>query len=71
MVENNAGDVRNPVGLLLPVWHPPSWKLAATLIFEVYGPSGVPINWNFSPATLKMQTVNYFRFAVAMLQNGR
>jgi hypothetical protein len=45
--------------------------MAASLLFEVYGPSVVPIKWNFSPATLKTQTENYFRFAVAMLQNGR
>jgi hypothetical protein len=50
---------------------PPSWKVAASLSFDVYGPSGVLIKSNFTRATLKTQTVNYFWFAVAMLQNGR
>jgi hypothetical protein len=50
---------------------PPSWKLAASLLFDVYGPSGVAIKSNFTPATLETQSVNYFRFAVAKLQNGR
>jgi hypothetical protein len=50
---------------------PPSWKMVASLLFDVYGPSGVPIKSNFTLATLKTQPVNYFRFAVAMLQNGR
>jgi hypothetical protein len=45
--------------------------MAASLLFDVYGPSGVPIKSNFTPATLKTQSVNYFRFAVAMLQNSR
>jgi hypothetical protein len=45
--------------------------MAASLLFDVYGPSGVLIKSNFTRATLKTQTVNYCRFAVAMLQNGR
>jgi hypothetical protein len=45
--------------------------MAASLLFDVYGPSRVPIKSNFTPVTLKTQSVNYFRFAVAMLQNGR
>ena len=63
-MKNDAGDVKNPVGILLPVWQdPPSCKMAVSLIFEVYGPSGVPNQSNFTPATLKTQTENYFRFA--------
>jgi hypothetical protein len=45
--------------------------MAATLIFEVYGPSKVPIMSNFTPATHKTPRQNYVWFAVAMLQNGR
>ena len=70
-MKSDASDVKNAVRILLPVLHPPSWKMAATLKFEVYGPSGVPIKSNFTLATLKTQSVNYFRFAVAILQNGR
>ena len=71
MLKNKASDVKNAVRILLPVWHPPSWKMAASLFIEVYGPSGVPIKSNFTLAPLKTQLVNYFRFAVAILQNGR
>jgi hypothetical protein len=45
--------------------------MAASLLFDVYGPSEVPIKSNFKPATLKTQAVTYFRFAVPLLQNGR
>jgi hypothetical protein len=45
--------------------------MVASLLFDVCGPSEVLIKSNFTRATLKTQTVNYFRFAVAMLQNGR
>jgi hypothetical protein len=49
----------------------PYWKMAACILFNDYGRSGVPITWNFTRATLKTQTVNYFPFTVAMLQKGR
>jgi hypothetical protein len=45
--------------------------MAASLLFDVYGSSGVLNKSNFTSATLKTQPVNYFRFAIAMLQNGR
>jgi hypothetical protein len=45
--------------------------MAANISFDVYGPSGLPINCNLTRATLKTHMVNYFLFAVAMLQNGR
>jgi hypothetical protein len=49
---------------------PPNWKIATSILFDVYSPSGVPINWNFTWVTLKTQTINYFLFAVAMFKNG-
>jgi hypothetical protein len=49
---------------------PLSWKLAASILFDIYGPSRVPIKSNFTRATLKTQTVNYFLFAVTIFQNG-
>jgi hypothetical protein len=45
--------------------------MAASRLFNVYGPSGVRIKSIFTLATLKTQSVNYFRFSVAILQNGR
>jgi hypothetical protein len=51
--------------------HPPSWKMAASILFDLYGPSKVPINSNSTRATLKMYAVNYFLFAIAIFQNGR
>ena len=45
--------------------------MATSMLFDVYGLSVVPMNWNFTRATLKTLTVNYFLFDVAMLQNGR
>jgi hypothetical protein len=45
--------------------------MAASLLFDVYGPLRVPIESTFTPATPETQSVNYFRFAIAMLQNGR
>jgi hypothetical protein len=45
--------------------------MAASLLFDVYDPPEVPIKSNFTPATPKTQSGNYFRLAVAMLQNGR
>ena len=44
--------------------------MAASMLFDIYGPSVVPLKWNFTGATLKTPTVNYFRFGVAMFQNG-
>jgi hypothetical protein len=45
--------------------------MAVSNLFDVFGPSGVPKNWNFTQATLKMQAVNYFLFTFAAFQNGR
>jgi hypothetical protein len=42
--------------------------MAASLLFDVYGPSGIPIKSNFTPATLKTQSVNYFRFGIRHLK---
>jgi hypothetical protein len=43
---------------------------STSISLVVYGPSGVPIESNFTPATLKTQTVNNFLFAVTIFQNG-
>ena len=33
-MKNDASDVKISVGLLLPVWHLPSWKMATTCFLE-------------------------------------
>jgi hypothetical protein len=37
-MENDASDVKIPVGLLLPGWHPPSLKMAAIGFLEAPKP---------------------------------
>jgi hypothetical protein len=34
-MKKDASDAEIPVGLLLPVWHPPSWKMSATGFLKV------------------------------------
>ena len=42
----------------------PSGRMAASMLFNIYGLPGNPINWNFTLATLTTQMKNYFQFAV-------
>jgi hypothetical protein len=37
-MKNDASDAKIPVGLLLPVWHPPSWKMSATGFLKAPSP---------------------------------
>ena len=75
LLQNHAGEVENPYQNTTSGLVPPSWKLTASIFFNVCGPPGAPINWTFTLAMFTTQTENYFLFAVGrpspyMFKNG-
>ena len=63
-VEKSRWRRQKTVAMVFPVCFHHFGKVTARIFFNVYGRSGVPINWSFTLATLSIQTEIYFLFTV-------